>query len=276
MPRCRGSACGREAGAGVHHTFRRIRRGDTRRSLTGRPHPGDGKQIRRFTDRPQLHRPDEHLAPQRVQPAHSPAPSPRRRPYLKLRRDRRLHPGKRCEQGLAVQLRMVCGQRQADRRGRRAAIHGRELPSGRGLQNQTALHRKHRRPRPPALPCLLPDKERMPDCRHQGGQQREWQPCGFFAHGCHCQQRLGGGGFVPQGRHRALLLARGADNRRLHLHPARTEGKELCHHHPCRRSGSDADRRAEQRRTERPEAGRPRCRRAEEPALPRRSGRQPD
>ena len=59
------------------------------------------------------------------------------------------------------------------------------------------------------VPCLVAHQEGLPHCRHQGGMQRKRKPRRLVAHGSHSQQRLGRRSPVPQGRHRALLFARG-------------------------------------------------------------------
>ena len=59
-------------------------------------------------------------------------------PDFQLRCHSGVHIGERRNQGIAIQLCMVCGQCQANRRGGCVAIHGRTLQSGSRFQNKTS------------------------------------------------------------------------------------------------------------------------------------------
>lgn len=96
------------------------------------------------SDRPQLYRFYELVASQCIQPAHPATASARGGPDFQLRCHSGVHIGERRDQGIAIQLCMVCGQCQANRRGGCVAIHGRTLQSGSGFQNKTSLYREYR------------------------------------------------------------------------------------------------------------------------------------
>ena len=100
----------------------------------------NGEPVWSLSDRPQLYRFYELVASQCIQPAHPATASARGRLDFQLRCHSGVHIGERCDQGLAVQLCMVCGQCQANRCGGCIAIHGRTLQSGSGFQNKTSLY----------------------------------------------------------------------------------------------------------------------------------------